>query len=297
MAPAGSGRPFGADMSAHQLRRDEHRRPALDRLALLRSVAVARPHPLSPAQHLVVDPGSARRATLDLDTGMPLAQLVQEPVQRQCLLVGARRPSGAAGAYVVAVHVPLQVCDVVIAQQGVELAQNVIERALLGEVEHELMPGQHRLVSVGGERPLGMSPKEVAVGADHLRLDPDAELHAESRDMLDQRPEAPGVDVGRHHPVAQTRRFGAPRPEPAVVEHPPLRPDPCRPVGQSPEPVEVVIEIYGLPGVEQHRPRGTAGGSAGLAGDGGTAAWPRSVRLRCAPPPPRDCGTTLPARG
>ena len=44
-----------------------------------------------------------------------------------------------------------------------------------------------RLVAGGGERPLRMGAVEVAVGVDHLGLDPDAELHAEAADVLDER--------------------------------------------------------------------------------------------------------------
>ena len=87
-------------------------------------------------------------------------------------------PLGAGPADVVAVHVPLDVGDVVVAEQGVELAEHVLEGAGLGEIEHELVAPEHRLVAVGHERPLGVGAVQVAVRVDHLRFDPDTEVHA-----------------------------------------------------------------------------------------------------------------------
>ena len=81
-------------------------------------------------------------------------------------------------------------------EQPVELAQNVVERLGAGQVEYELVAGQHGLVAVVGQRPLGMGPVEVAVGVDHPRLDPDAEGHSQPGDVSDQGIEAFGVGVG-----------------------------------------------------------------------------------------------------
>ena len=97
----------------------------------------------------------------------------------QGLLVRAGPPVGAGGLDVVAVHVPLDERNVVVAEQGVEAGEDLVEGGGNGEVEDELVATEHGLVAGIGERPVRMGAVEVAVGVDHLRLDPDAELHAE----------------------------------------------------------------------------------------------------------------------
>ena len=100
----------------------------------------------------------------------------------------------------------------------------------MAEVEHELVAAEHRLVAGVDERPLGVGAVQVAVGVDHLRLDPDAELHAERLHVVDQRRQPVGMRVGRHHPVTEPGAIVAARAEPAVVEHEALdaRPRPRR---------------------------------------------------------------------
>ncbi len=81
-------------------------------------------------------------------------------------------------------------------QQPIEPTVDRGERVGSGQVEHELMPSEHRFVPRRLEDPVGVGAVEVAVGADHLGLDPQAELHAEPADVVDQRSESVRVDVG-----------------------------------------------------------------------------------------------------
>ncbi len=87
----------------------------------------------------------------------------------------------------IAVHVPLDVGDVVVREQGVEQTEHVGERLRPTEVEHELVAAEHRLVPIGRERPVGVVAEQVTVRVDHLGLDPDPELHPEPGDVVDQR--------------------------------------------------------------------------------------------------------------
>ena len=184
-----------ADVAPHHRRWHQRRGVALDDLALERVVAVARPHPLGPGEDAEVDPRPARRAALDLDVGVACAQLVEQRVQGERLGVGAGPAGRRGGLHVVAVHVPLDEGDVVVAEQRVEATEHLGVGGGVGEVEHELVAGEHRLVAGVDQRPLRMGAVEVAVGVDHLRLDPDPELHAERPDALDQRRQTVGMGV------------------------------------------------------------------------------------------------------
>jgi hypothetical protein len=182
---------------------DEHRRAALDRLPLERVVAVAGPDAVGALQDRVVDPAAAARAALDLDVRMAGAQLVEQPVQRERLRVRPRGAVGTAPLHVIAVHVPLDERDVVIAQQRVEVIEHVCVRTGMGDVQHQLLATEHRVVAGRRQRPLRVRAEQVAVRVDHLRLDPDPELHPERADVVDQRGETRRVHLGRHRPVTE----------------------------------------------------------------------------------------------
>ena len=99
-----------------------------------------------------------------------------------------------------------------------------------------------------------MGPEQVRVGVDHLRLDPEAELHPPVPDVADQRAEPVRPDGLVHVPVAEPGGVVPAVPEPAVVEHEPLHPGLGGEIGQPYQPVQVVVEVHRLPDVERRRP-------------------------------------------
>ena len=107
----------------------------------------------------------------------------------------------------------------------------------------------------GPDHPVGVGAHQVGVEVDHLGLEPQPELHPVPLDVLDQRSETVRPRVGRHHPVAQPAAVVTAAAEPPVVEDEPPDPDPCGGVGELLQPVEVVVEVDRLPGVQHQRPR------------------------------------------
>ncbi len=100
-----------------------------------------------------------------------------------------------------------------------------------------------------------MGAGQVGVGIDHLGFDPQAELHPEGADMVDQRAQAAGPDGLVDVPVSEPRPVVAAVTEPAVVQDEAFHPDLRAEVGEVGELVEVVVEVDGFPGVEHHRSR------------------------------------------
>lgn len=98
-----------------------------------------------------------------------------------------------------------------------------------------------------------MGAGQVGVGVDHFRFDPQAELHPERADMVDQRAQAAGPDGFIDVPVAEPGTVVAAVTEPAVVQDEAFRTDLRAEVGEVGELVEVVVEVDGFPGVEHHR--------------------------------------------
>ena len=63
-----------------------------------------------------------------------------------------------------------------------------------------------------------MGPVEVGIGIDHLRLEPETELHAQCFDLFRQPFDTAGQNVAVGVPVAQARVVAAPCAEPAVIQ-------------------------------------------------------------------------------
>ena len=82
-----------------------------------------------------------------------------------------------------------------------------------------------------------MGTKELRVRADHLRFDPQAELHPEASHMGDERVEAGGPLRRIDDPVAERPPVVVAAEEPAVVEHETLDTDGGGPIGKRGEGV------------------------------------------------------------
>src|SRR5262245_21552112 len=95
----------------------------------------------------------------------------------------------------------------------------------MAEVEYLLVAGLGRKPAAASHDPFWVGPGQVGVRVDHLRFDPESELHAEAADVVDERVQAVGPDRLVDVPVAEPGAVAAAVPEPAVVEDEPLDPD------------------------------------------------------------------------
>ena len=179
--------------------------------------------------------------------------LVDQPVHRLGLGVYPGPPERVgAGVNEVAVVVPLDVADVVLRQHREDLVSDVGVALGDAEVDHLLEPRLDGGPAAGRHDPLGMRASDVGVLVDHLGLEPQAELHAELLDPVDQRVEPVRPDVAGHHPVAETRVVVTTGAEPAVVEHVALDADGGGLLGELQQRLQRVIEVDGLPDVDRH---------------------------------------------
>jgi hypothetical protein len=160
--------------------------------------------------------------------------------------------------------IPLQVADVVLGEQRVEPPQEEVEDLGPDQVEDLLAAPRQRHPPAAGEDPVRVGAEQVRVGVDHLRFHPEPELHPERLHPVDQRREAMRPDRRVHPPVAQAGRVVTPVQEPAVVEDEPLDADLGRDLRQLGEPVQVVLEVHGLPRVEDDRPCPAGTATAGV---------------------------------
>lgn len=252
----GGVRPRAADVRAQQLGRDQQARVPLVDQALERVDAVARPDPVRPLEDPEVDPRAARGAGLDLQARVPSPQLVEQPVQREGVLVDRCVPGPRIScARQLTVVVPLEIADRVLDEQRVEALEDVGVGPGVREVEHVLLTALGGQTPPGLEDPLRVGAREVRVEVDHLRLDPQTELHAETTDGVHERREPLRPDHRVDSPVAEPRGVVPASEEPAVVQHEALDADSGGALGQRQERREVVVEVDRLPRVERDRAR------------------------------------------
>ena len=261
-------------MGAHQLRGKQQCGAALDVLAVVGVDAVRGPHSLGALHDPQVDAAAAACAGLDLQGGEALVERVQEPVDGQGLVVDGGRPLASRGGVgdLVArgqqggVVVPLEVGDVQALHEGGDGVEQVLPGPGGAQVQDPLVTVLRGPAGAVGQDPLRVGAGQLGVDIDHLRLEPQAELHAQGVDVLHERLQTVRPGLGGDLPVAQSGGVVAPGAEPAVVQDIALDAGLGRSVGQGLELVQVVVEVDGLPGVEQYR--------AGVLGMGGQRAQP-----------------------
>jgi hypothetical protein len=139
------------------------------------------------------------------------------------------------------------------AQQPVEHVDQVLLHIRAPQVEDQLVAQQRGLARRKVDRPVRVRAVEVAVRVDHLRLQPEAEIHAQRVDPLDQRLDAVGEFAGVGPPVAQARVVDVAAVEPAVVHHKEFHAHLRRDLGHGDLRRLVHIEEDRLPGVVEHR--------------------------------------------
>ena len=154
-------------------------------------VGVRRPHPVGVLEDAEVDPRAAGRARLDLQRRVPRAQRVEQRVGRERLRVHTGRARRATGLVQVAVVVPLEVVDADVADAARRAARAGRPQAS-GRARSSTCWRRDRpwRAPGRGQQPVGVLPGQVGVGVDHLRLDPEAELHPEPAHVVGQRAQA-----------------------------------------------------------------------------------------------------------
>ena len=260
VAQSGVGPPR-ADVGPHQLGRKQQRGAALNVLAVVGVDAVRGPHPLGALHDPQVDAAAAAGAGLDLQGREALVERVQESVDGQGLVVDGGRPLASRGGVgdlmpcgqQGGVVVPLEVGDIEALHEGGDGLEQVVPGTGGGQVQDPLVAVLGRSAGAVGQDPLRVGAGQLGVDVDHLRLEPQAELHAQGVDVLHERLQTVRPGLGGDLPVAQSRGVVAAGAEPAVVQDVALDADLGRGVGQGLELVQVVVEVDGLPGVEQHR--------------------------------------------
>ena len=129
----------------------------------------------------------------------------------------------------------------------------MIPHLFAGKIQHVLISRKARLPSGNGDGPVGMRPVQIGIGGNHLRLKPDAKLHAKLIDLVHQIFEAAIQLLFVYHPVAKGPVVVKTVSEPAVVHDQHLDPKAGRFPGNGDQLVRIKVKIGRLPVIDQNR--------------------------------------------
>ena len=261
--PAGLVVRDGRHVGTHRALGIEHRGAPLDLEALDRVRVVACPGLRGVGQHSRVEPPAAARARLEQDVGeggrearVQVIDAEDVAVEELALAVGRQRPTRRLGD--VPVHVPLDVGDRPAAENLREHVEQVVDDLRPGQVEHVLAAMLGSRPAGHADCPVRMLGKQPAALADHLRLDPQAELHAQGGDLAGQAVDPVGQLAPVDGPVAERAGVVVAGPEPAVVEDEQLDPQVAGDLGDGQQLGLVEVEVGSFPVIDQDRPRPVA---------------------------------------
>ena len=137
---------------------------------------------------------------------------IQETVDGQGLVVDGgrpRAPRGGVGDLMPrgqqrGVVVPLEVGDAKALHEGGDGIEQVVPGAGSGQVQDPLVAVLGRSTGAVGQDPLRVGAGQLGVDVDHLRLEPQAELHVQGVDVLHEWLQAVRPGLGGDLPVAQS---------------------------------------------------------------------------------------------
>ena len=150
--------------------------------------------------------------------------------------------------------VPFDIVDGIVAQHR---GDTVVEQFLdlrQRHVQHQLLTPLYLVLRA--QNPIGVGAVEVTIARDHLGLEPEAEMHPQALNMVDQRGQPLGVFARINDPVAQTAGVVVALSEPAVIQHETLCPQSGSTVGDIGQDRPVVVEIHRFPTVVMDGARG-----------------------------------------
>ena len=221
-------------------------------------------------RHVVEDPGvepaTATGAALKEDLGVTLGQPVEQVVEAEDVAVAdltlvLRRGGHGEDLGQVPVEVPLDVVDVDLVQNLAHLVEDVVDDLWPAEVEDELVPGEGHPPTRFVDRPVGVLLVEFGVHGDHLRLEPEAELHPGGVGLACHPFEVDLLTIDE--PVPQRGVVVVPVAKPAVVEDEHLNPQRLGLLDDLVELLVVEVKEGGLPVVDDDRPVGVLVFAAG----------------------------------
>ena len=261
----------GRNVAAHGADRIDEGSAVLNLQPLVGIRIVARPGLGRIVQHAGVKASAAAGAGFKQNVREFRNQHFIQPVNAQNVAMEdfplpVRRECGGIAFRNAAVHIPLHIIDLGFVQDLRQHLIDIVHYFRSCKIQHALISLLRLAAARGAQNPVRMFTEQVRIGVDHLRLDPQAELHSESVHLLGQALDAVGKNVAGGNPIAETCMVAAARAEPAVVQHEHLDSALAGLPGNLHDQVFVEIKLSRFPVVDQNGARLVPPCAAGKSG-------------------------------
>ena len=150
-----------------------------------------------------------------------------------------------------AVGIPFEVVYLCAVEDLADSVKDAVDHFFAGIVEDQLVPAAGRFLARDGQGPVRVRLIETAVLTDHLRFDPEAELHGQVVDGGTEFSQRPAEFFFVDEPVAEGLIVIVPGTEPAVVEDHHVDAEVSRLFREVQEAVAVKVEQKGFPAVDE----------------------------------------------
>ena len=167
---------------------------------------------------------------------------------------------GPAGFAEGAVHIPLEIADIVLGGELIEEAEDIFLDVVAGDIEDHLRAQFAARAAGEIDHPIGMGAVQIAIGVDHFGLNPESEIHFEVVDAINQGLQPLGKLLRVDGPIAEAGVVVVALAEPAIVDHEEFDTELGGLGGEIHLALFVDGESGGLPGIVEHGAQ--AGGDA-----------------------------------
>ncbi len=185
---------------------------------------IAAPYLRRVIKHTRVKTCSAAGAVLQKNVGVIRGKPVHQVVNSQNVSVPKLpltvfRQGGRTNLGKLTVHIPLDVLNIRIIKYVFHHSVNAVPDLLVGVVQNVLLAGHRHIPSSDLDSPFGVLSVKLAVGRDHLRLEPDAEFHTQFVYLVNKVFQTAFKLLFVYKPVAERAVVRVSVSEPAVVHN------------------------------------------------------------------------------
>ena len=198
-------------------------------------------------EHAQIKAVAAGRAAFQQDVGAGCEDPIQHFIQAEDVVVRLASQSDA-----VAVHIPLHVGDGSVIQRVGDIFHNVVPHLRQRQVQQQLMAAGQWCKFIG-QGPVGMGAVQVGIHVDGFRFKPQAELQAQTADLVGKAAQSVGELFGVDGIVAQPRFVIVSLSEPAVIQYKQFAAQFFGVFCQLHQPAVMEVKHTAFPAVEQDR--------------------------------------------
>ena len=177
---------YGRHVGAYRSGRIEERSAILNLQPIQRIRIVTAPDLRRIIHHPGIKPSAAAAAALNQHIRITFHEILQKFIDAQHIVMGhlPRTPLLGINIGNAPVHIPFYILHIALIQYTTNLFKYMIPYFCPGKIKYKLISGMYRLPARYPHDPVRMGAVQIAVFGNHLRFNPDPELHTQTVNAL-----------------------------------------------------------------------------------------------------------------